>query len=141
MSKAYIPPAGSPPNVSGPAPQGGGSGHTVGKSESGASAAGLMKTGSSVEAGPQPTNQGADTTKALAEGGQIFSQGPSIDPVLKPEPKPTGGSGNLASDGTGRLPAAGQGSGQGLVTKSGITGKTAAAPRAPFGNGGFGGSK
>jgi hypothetical protein len=91
----------------------------------------MLKDGGLKMTGPAPTNQGADTTKALAEGGQILSQGPAIRPVVKAEPAPTGGSGNIG--GTSGFPAAGSGPGTGLVTKFGIVGKTNARPRSSGG--------
>jgi hypothetical protein len=96
----------------------------------------MLKDGDLKMTGQAPTNQGADTTKALAEGGQILSQGPAIRPVVKSDPAPTGGSGNLG--GTSGFPAAGMGQGGGMVTKPGVTGKTLGRPHG--GPGGFPGS-
>jgi hypothetical protein len=41
---------------------------------------------------------GSDTTKILAEGGQVFSQGLGVKPVTEPPAGTDGGPGNVASD-------------------------------------------
>ncbi len=85
----------------------------------------------SVEAGPAGfSQQNSDTTKSLAAGGGMFSQGPIGSPVTAAAPAQPGDGTNVASGQGPSLgfPKAGDGSGMGRQPQS-VQGSNVARPR------------